>query len=300
MIRKQIVVIIVAGMMTVVFYSGNIRAEDRGLASAISELGQAVGLQSEEEYVKIKAMQLDAVKEVAYEFLRQKKYQKLKETATAVNSQRQTTQDFESFFRWMSANLAGYNRYIQAGSYLANTAKMLPIPYAGQVSIFTKFAGQFTVTLNNTSRSTTRYLNSSQKFIAMVDAVNPAAPLSDKVLAEAHLYADQTLLRDMNEARENLSAISELSYGALSFLTGLSQFASETNGYWNKVKEMVKKDVAPQEKGYLSESVLTLKSRAEQFNGRFTVFEELAQKEISWVKSLVVYDELAAEIGTIK
>jgi hypothetical protein len=53
-------------------------------------------------------------------------------------------------------------------------------------------------------------------------------------------------------------------------------------------------------KGCLSESVLNLKSREDRFNGRVSVFEELAQKEISGVKSLVVYGELTAEIGTIK
>jgi hypothetical protein len=174
MIRKQIVAMIVGVVISAVFYSDTLHAEDRPFASTLSALGQSLGFQVEDEYVKIKTMQLDAVTGVAYEFLRQKKYQKLKETATAVKAQRQTTQDSESFFRWMSTNLAGYNRYIRAGSYLAAAAKVLPIPYAGQVSNFTKFAGQFTVTLNKTSLATTRYMSSSQRFIAMVDAINPA------------------------------------------------------------------------------------------------------------------------------
>jgi hypothetical protein len=301
MIQKRLFAVIIMVLLTgAAFPVGIIRAEERVPVAAASGVDRTIGLRFEEEYLKLKTMQLEAVKEAAYEFLRQKKLQKLKETADAVKAQRQATQDFEGFFKWMSANLAGYNRYIQAGSYVAATAKMLPIPYAGQVSNFTKFAGQFTMALNNTSLSTAQYLNSSQRFISMVEAINPAMPLSDKVLAEAHLFADQTLLRDMNDARKNLSGVSDLSLGALSFLTGVSQFATETTGYWNKVKGLVKKDIDPKEKNYLSESINNLKSQAERFNGRFIVFDELAQKETAWVKSLVVYDELATEIGTIK
>ncbi|MDD5171179.1 MAG: hypothetical protein PHN75_20350, partial [Syntrophales bacterium] len=301
MLQKRLYAITIAALLTAASIpAGILQAEERPSGPAAPDMGQAIGLQFEGEYLKLKTMQLDAVKAVAYEFLRQKKLQKLKETVAAVKAQRQTTQDFEGFFKWMSTNLAGYNRYIQASSYVAVAAKMLPVPYAGQASNFTKFVGQFTVAINKASLATTQYLSSSQKFIAMVEAINPATPLSDKALAEAHLFADQILLRDMNDAQKNLSAISNLSTGALSFLTGLSQFASETTGYWNKVKGLVKKDIDPKEKSYLSESINNLKIQAERFNGRFTVFEELAQKETALVKSLVVYDELAAEIGGMK
>jgi len=301
MIQKRLFTIIIAALLTAaVFPVGIIHAAEQIPGPAAADLGQAMGLQFENEYIKIKTMQLDAVKAIAYEFLRQKKLQKLKDTAALVKAQRQATQDFEGFFTWMSTNLAGYNRYIKASSYVANAAKMLPVPYAGQASNFTKFVGQFTVALNKASQSTTQYLNSSQKFITMVEAINPAMPLSDKALAEAHLFADQKLLKDMNNAQKDLSAISNLSSGALSFLTGLSQFANETTNYWNRIKGLVKKDIDPKEKSYLSESIYNLKSQAERFNGRFIIFEELAQKETAGVKSLVVYDELAAEIGTMK
>jgi hypothetical protein len=301
MFQKHLFTIIIVILLSIVVSPvGIIQAEEQVFIPAATDMGQSVGLKFEEEYLKLKTMQFEAVKTVAYEFLRQKKLQKLKETVAAVQAQRQATQDFEGFFKWMSANLAGYNRYIQAGSYLAATAKIIPIPYAGQVSNFTKFVGQFTVALNNTSLSTTQYLSSSQRFIDMVEAINPAMPLNDKALTAVHQFADRTLLKDMNDAQKNLSAVSNLSFGALSFLTGLSQFANETDSYWNRVKGLVKKDVDPKEKSYLSESIYSLKSQAERFNGRFIIFEELSQKEIACVKSLVVYDELASEIGTIK
>ncbi|MDQ5986136.1 MAG: hypothetical protein CSYNP_01855 [Syntrophus sp. SKADARSKE-3] len=301
MIEKRLFAIIIVTLLVLNhILPGIIHAEDRKSIPVASDIGQALGLQFEDEYIKLKAIQLDAVKAVGYEFLRQKKLQKLREAADAVKAQRQTTQDFEGFFKWMSTNLAGYNRYIKASSYVASAAKVFPVPYAGQASNFTKFAAQFTVALNDASLSITQYVNTAQQFITMVEAINPAMPLSDKALAEAHLFADQKLLKDMSSAQKNLSAVSALSSGALSFLTGLSQFANETNDYWNRAKGLVKKDVDPKEKNYLSESVQSLKSQAEHFNGRFTAFEELAQKETACVKSLVVYDELMAEIGTMK
>ena len=87
------------------------------------------------------------------EKLRQKKIQRLKEIAADVKLQRQATGDFQGFVTWMSTNLAGYNKYILAGSYAALIARVLPIPYAGQASIFTKFVAQFTIALNNASLS---------------------------------------------------------------------------------------------------------------------------------------------------
>jgi hypothetical protein len=301
MIKKQILTIFIAALLAVAIFPVSVtKAEERISEQKAADREQTIDVQFENEYVQVKTMQLEAMKSVAYEFLRQKKLQKLKEIAANVSVQRRTTQDFAGFFKWMSANLAGYNRYIQAGSYVASAAKMLPVPYAGQASNFTKFAGQFAVAINNASLSITQYLNSSQRFITMVDAVNPALSLNDKVLDEAHLFADQKLLKDMDDATKNLAVISDLSSGALSFLTGLAQFAGETTNYWNKVKGLVKKDIDPQEKSYLSASANALKSQAERFNGRFTVFTEMAQKETAGVKSLVVYNELAAEIATIK
>lgn len=275
---------------------------EKGSAPAAPEqtIGQTLEQRLASEYLKADASPLDVVKGVSHEFLRRKKFQKLTDIAATVRAQRQTAQDFEGFFAWMSANLAGYNQYIKATSYAAAAAKFLPVPYAGQASNFAKFAGQFTVALNNASSATTRYLQASQKFLAMVAAIDPAKPLDDRVLAEAHRFADQTLLKEMEAARKGFASVSEFSSGALSFLTGLNDFAGETAAYWNKVKGLVKKETDAKDKNYLAESVKNLKTQAERFHGRFAAFDDLAQKETAGVKSLVVYDELAAEIAGLK
>ncbi len=256
---------------------------------------QLIKLQQERDLLAQKVKQIEEFKGVSVDQLRRRKALRLKEIAADVRVQRQATSDFEAFVKWMTANLAGYNRYIQAGSYAAMAARVLPIPYAGQASVFAKFVAQFTVALNEASVSITNYLTSSQKYLAMADAIDPQKPLDDRTVAETAQFADQKLLHDMQEAQLKLATVSDLSSGALSFLETLSHYVSGTDEYWNKVKGVFKKDIDPKEKSYISESAGNLRNQAARFNGKLKSFNELGKKETTSVKALVVYDELAAE-----
>lgn len=276
--------------------SGNSAENSCGPLTPIEE--QTFKLYTDNETLTQKIKQLESIKSIPVEHLRLKKALRLKEIAANVKVQRQSTSDFEGFVKWMSANLAGYNRYIQAGSYAAVIARMLPIPYAGQASIFTKFVAQFTVALNAASVSITNYLNSSQKFIAMTESIDPGKPLDEKALSEAANFADQKLLKDMNDAQFKLSTVSDLSSGALSFLESLNHYISGTDEYWNKAKGVFKKDIDLKEKSFISESTNSLKIQADRFNGKLKSFDELAKKETASVKTLAVFDELTAEATT--
>jgi len=256
---------------------------------------QILKLQQDNDQLHQKIKQMEAVRSIPVEQLRRKKALRLKEIAVAVRTQRQSTSDFEGFVKWMSAHLAGYSRHIQAGSYAAVVARVLPIPYAGQASIFTKFVAQFTLALNAASVSITNYLNTSQKFMAMTDSIDLNKPIDEKTVSDAALFADQKLLKDMNDAQQKLAAVSDLSSGALSFLESLNHYISGTDEYWNKMKGVFKKDIDPKEKSYISESTNTLKTQAGLFNGKLKNFEELGKKETASVKALAVYDELTQE-----
>jgi len=205
-------------------------------------------LKSENELLTAKIKQLETIRGISAESLKYKKAQKLKEINADIRAQRRTTNDFEGFVKWMSKNLAGYNSYIHAGSYAAVFARMLPIPYAGQASIFTKFVAQFTVSLNEASVSLTNYLNSSWKFIILTDAIDLSKEIDEKTVAEAALFADQQLLKDMNQAKLKLAAVSDLSSGALSFLESVNSYIGSTDEYWNRAKGLIRKNVDPTEK----------------------------------------------------
>jgi hypothetical protein len=258
-----------------------------------------INLQKENEALTARIRQLESISCIPAEQLHRKKIRCLKEIAANVKVQRQAMSDFGGFVKWMSANLAGYNRYIQAGSYAAVVARVLPIPYAGQASIFTKFVSQFTMALNSASVSITNYLNTSQKFIAMTESIDLQNVLNDKAVSEAAQFADHKLLKDMNDAQLKLATVSDLSSGALSFLESLNHYVSGTDEYWNRMKGVFKKDIDPKEKSYLSESTNSLKTQAGRFNSRLKVFEELGRKETASVKALAVYDELSLESQTV-
>lgn len=238
--------------------------------------------------------ELEANRGITADRLRQKKAERLKRIAADIRIQRQSMGELEGFVTWMSSNLAGYTRYIQAGSYAAVIGKMLPIPYAGQASIFTKFVAQFTVSLNESSASISRYLTSSQKLLTLADSIEPKQPDEAKI-NESSILADREVLRDMLDVQQKLETVADLSAGALSFLQTLSHYASGTDEYWNKVKGLVKKNVDPKEKSFISESTASLKNQADRFNSRLTGFNEITRKETTAIKSLALYDELIAE-----
>ena len=258
---------------------------------------QAVTFQEELSRAKSRVTELEARRCISEEQLIRKKVNQLKGIAADVKQQRQSMEEFQGFVGWMNLNLAGYTKYIKAGSYAAVVARMLPIPYAGQASIFTKFAAQFTVALNNSSVAINSYLVSSQKLIVMVDAIDPAKPIDRKSVTDASVFADTVVLKDMSDTHIKLATVSNLSSGALSFLESLNHYMSGTDEYWNKAKGLFRKDVDPKEKSFISESTNALKNKATAFNGKLSSFEELTKTHNVRVKSLAVYDELLSELA---
>lgn len=296
--KKQILLVLITTLITATANPG--RAAENACGPATPAEEQLANLLADKEILSLKLNQLESFRSLPGELLKRKKAQRLKEVAADLKKQRLATSDFEGFFTWMNSNLAGYNRYIQAGSYAALAAKFLPIPYAGQASVFTKFVSQFTVALNNASVAMSNYQKSSLKFISMVDALDNAGTDKDKLIVEAAQFADRQLLKDMSDAEARLAMVSDLSSGALSFLESVNHYASNTDEYWNKAKGMFKKDVDPKEKSFISENISNLKNRADHFNAKLVSFRELGKKEAFGVKALTVYDELAAEIALLR
>jgi len=268
-------------------------------ASAAAPQDQALtALQAENAQLSRKVAELESVPSISADALSAKSRQRLSEIAADVKGQRQSMADFESFVTWMSTNLSGYSRYIQAGSIAAGFARALPIPYAGQASVLTKFISQGVLSLNAASVSVSRYLATSKAFTARVDALDKMAPAAQaKEVADLTLFADQQLRHDMNDARLKLKTASELSSSTLSFLESLNHYVGSTDEYWNKTKSLLsRKDTDQKEKGYLSQSIQNLRNRAGSFNTRLQNFETSTGKDESLISSLKVYDELMRDL----
>ena len=221
---------------------------------------------------------------------------RLKDVAADIRVQRQGMADFEGYVKWMSGNIAGYSRYLAAGSVAAGFAKVLPIPYAGQASLFTRFVSDAALSLSAASVSINKYLATSKQFLIRADALDPARGVTALEVSELVRFADHDLLKGMIEVQERLTSTAELSASSLSFLESLNHYVGSTDQYWMKTKSLLKSGDDKQVNSYLSESTTTLRNRAQAFNHKFKLFEETVKKDSPLIKSLVAYDDLIREI----
>jgi hypothetical protein len=261
---------------------------DKNAETAVVALARENALLQE----KFKALEECSISSGA---LATKNCRRLKDVAADIRVQRQGMADFEGYVKWMSANIAGYAKYLSAGSVAAGFAKVLPIPYAGQASVFTKFVSNAALSLGSASVSINKYLATSQQFLTRADALESAKEVSAREVSDLVRFADHELLKEMTEVQERLTSTSELSASSLSFLESLNHYMGSTDEYWMKTKSLLKSD-DKKEKSFLSESTTTLRNRAMTFNSKFKLFEETVKKDAPLIKSLVAYDDLIREI----
>jgi hypothetical protein len=256
-------------------------------------------LQKENVQLQEKVRMLESTPHVDSDTLSSKTYQRLQEIARDTKVQQQVMADFEVFVKWMATNLSGYSKYIEAGSFAAGFARALPIPYAGQASVLTKFISQGVLSLNAASVSIARYLATSRQFVAKVEAIEKAESAGKApAISETARFADEQLLRDMNDARGKLAAAAEISSSTLSFLESLNHYIGCTDAYWSKTKAFITRAEADKkEKSYLSQSIQNLKNRTGSFNARLKLFDESAKKDEPLIKSMAAYEELIHEMN---
>lgn len=89
-------------------------------------------LKAEQMRLEQKIRDMECAPVISSNELLMKNLQQIKALAVNTRAQRQSMADFRAFVTWMSSSLAGYEKYIYAGSVAAGFAKVLPIPYAGQ------------------------------------------------------------------------------------------------------------------------------------------------------------------------
>lgn len=253
-------------------------------------------LRAEQVRLEQKILEMECAPVVSSDELLAKNLRQLQELAANTRLQRQSMADFEKFVTWMSSSLAGYEKYIQAGSVVAGAAKVLPIPYAGQASMLTKFVSQGVLSLNAASGSIASYLKASDRYLALVAAIDPKQPDGARVSAAVR-FADGELLRAMTDVQAKLQTSADISASTLSFLETLDHYVGNSDEYWAKTKAFItRNDACKKDQSYLAASIEGLKNRAGAFNGRLRLFEETARKDLPLIKNLVAYDDLAREV----
>lgn len=253
-------------------------------------------LRAEQLRLEQKIRDMECAPVISSNELLMKNIQQIKALAVNTRAQRQSMADFRTFVTWMSSSLAGYEKYIYAGSVAAGFAKVLPIPYAGQASMLTKFVSQGVLSLNAASGSIASYLKTSDRFLALVDAIDPEHPNAAGVSAAVR-FADGELLRAMSDVQAKLRTSADISASTLSFLETLDHYVGSSDEYWAKTKAFISRnDAYKKDKSYLALSIDGLKNRAGAFNGKLRLFEETAQKDLPIIKNLAAYDELSRDI----
>jgi hypothetical protein len=268
-------------------------------AQVVKEKEEALQtLRNENTLLRERLASLEQTPRLDAEALSLKNFNRLKEVSARVKAQQQAMGDFEAFVKWMTKNLSGYSRYIEAGSFAAGFAKVLPIPYAGQASVLTKFMSEGLLALNATSVSIAKYLATSREFTSSVDRLEKSGPAGKAAeISQAVRFADTRLLREMSEVSSRLAETANITSSTLSFLQSLEHFAGCTDQYWAKTKSLLTRSEATKvEKTYLSQSIANLKSAGEKFNARLRIFDGNARKDEPAIKSMSAYDDLITEL----
>jgi len=297
---KRTTILAAALVLLAAFPASPAFADQAAPETAMQQKEEALQLLTRENaLLKERVKTLESTPAITCDALAQKNLQTLRDVARDTRSQRQAMADFEGFVKWMTANLSGYAKYVEAGSVAAGFAKILPIPYAGQASVLTKFVSQGVLSLNAASVAINRYLGTSQQFIDRVEALDTTNPTNPAKISELARFADGELLRDMNDAQQKLTTTAEISTSALSFLESINSYLGSTDEYWNKTKSLLsRKEADKKEKSYLSESIQYLRDGAGKFNARLKSFAETARKDGPLIKAVVAYDDLVREMGT--
>lgn len=258
--------------------------------------GACNGLHEENVRLQEKVRQLESAPTLTVDSLTQKRFQRLQELAKETRAQRTAMTDFSGFVTWMTDSLAGYKRYVEAGSVAAGFARLLPIPYAGQAGMFAKFVSHFALSLSEASAAINRYSVNSQQFLKQVDALGTSPVGKGKEIAELTRFADAQLLKDMGDVRAKLGTTAELSTSTLAFLEGLHQYLGAGDEYFAKTKAFLTRKEEKVDKGYLTASIEGLKGRAGSFNAKLKGFDESVRRSSPLVQSLSAYDELIRDL----
>lgn len=294
---KHAVVVSAALLILAAFSTPPARGDEGNSRALIKQEEALQTLSRENAELREKLKTLENTPAIRCDTLADRNLRRLREISRDTKAQRQAMVDFEGFVKWMTANLSGYAKYVEAGSVAAGFARILPIPYAGQASLLTKFVSQGVLSLNTSSIAIARYLATSQQFVNRIEALDPAKPANPAEVSELAHFADGPLLKDMADVQQKLSATSELSASALSFLESLNAYIGSTDEYWNRTKSfLARKEADKTEKSFLSESIRNLRNGAGNFNARLRTFDETARKDAPLIKSVVAYDDLVREM----
>jgi len=228
--------------------------------------------------------------------LAQKSYNELSVVASSIKGQESAMGDFAKFIDIMKSYVSEYSNTIEASAYLSNALRVLPIPYAGEVSNATKLISGSLVNLNNTATALHKYKQSSANFIKEFQQLgeNP----TPSALAKLSQYADNTLIIDALALQGNMEQMSKTTEGLLIATQIISNTSSSALNYLGQAKSLLggKEEVGVEEKNAMAKSKDGFKSNLAQLNNHINMLKNSAMIHRQGIAKARVISDLAVEI----
>ncbi len=225
-----------------------------------------------------------------------KSYRELSLVAKSIKEQEKAMGEFATFIGIMKSYVSDYSKTIEASAYLSNVLRVLPIPYAGEVSNATKLVSTSLVTLNNTASALHTYRESSATFLYRYNQLgeNP----TPKSLAELSFYADNTLIVDALSLQGNMEQISKTTEGLVMATQIITTTSTTAFNYLNKAKSLLgsEEEVSKTEKEVLAKSKDGFQTNLVQLNTHINMLKNSAMIHRQGIAKARVIADLAVEI----
>lgn len=186
--------------------------------------------------------------------------QELKEVEASLNSYKSEYQEVAAYVNFMNQYVADYSKYISVAANASGFIKLMPIPYAGQISSATGFGAKMTLLVGNASKSVANLNNSIKTFETKLIAAQESR--DSQKLQEAQRFADVTLIADINAAEQSLVKLKEGSASMLAASSMIREYYDSVGDALSKATTIfAKKEEAPKN----APSDKTLKTKNENF-----------------------------------
>jgi hypothetical protein len=227
-----------------------------------------------------------------------KSYSELSVVAKSIKEQESAMSDFAKFIDIMKSYVSDYSNTIQASAYFSNALRVLPIPYAGEVSNATKLVSNSLVTLNNTASALHKYRESSAIFIKEYNQLgeNP----TPSALAELSKYADNTLIIDALTLQGEMEQISKTTEGLLTATQIISTTSTTALNYLGKAKSLLGgiEEITVEDKEAIAKSKDGFKSNLAQLNTHINMLKNSAMLNRQGIAKARVISDLAVEVNS--
>jgi hypothetical protein len=224
-----------------------------------------------------------------------KSYSELAHVVKSIQSEKNVMREFEHFIKIMKTYVNDYSTTIERSAYFSQAIRVLPIPYAGEVSNATRIVSNSLVTLNNTATALDRYQNSSQSFLNGFNQLGKKPSLV--ALDKLSRYADDILIVNALDLQANMREIGKTTENLLYINSIISETSSTASSFFGRLKDFITATPSKNEKDSLEESDDTFKSKLVQLNRHITILEKSATINRQSIARSRVYSNLAVEIS---